>query len=188
MPDSSDRLRELVAVLAGEIRLRAFAAVVLGARTTGEVAERAGISPREAAAALARLEASGLVLRSDGGVETVSGALAGAARAARAEIERDSEETGELAATPAQADVLARFTRGGRITVVPSRPAQRRVLLDFLAGQFAPGTRYPEREVNELLGRFHDDTATLRRLLVDEEFLDRDHGEYWRVGGTYEVD
>jgi hypothetical protein len=43
--------------------------------------------------------------------------------------------------------------------------------------------RYGEPEVNELLRRFHDDHATLRRTLVDEGFLDRSGGEYWRAGG-----
>ncbi|CAN5920546.1 hypothetical protein BH23ACT10_BH23ACT10_05690 [soil metagenome] len=43
--------------------------------------------------------------------------------------------------------------------------------------------RYGEPEVNELLRRFHDDHATLRRALVDEGFLDRSGGEYWRAGG-----
>jgi hypothetical protein len=29
----------------------------------------------------------------------------------------------------------------------------------------------------------HADTAALRRYLVDDGFLSRDHGEYWRTGG-----
>jgi hypothetical protein len=29
------------------------------------------------------------------------------------------------------------------------------------------------------------DTAALRRYLVDEEFLTRDHGVYWRSGGSF---
>ena len=37
--------------------------------------------------------------------------------------------------------------------------------------------------VNLMLGRWHPDTAALRRYLVDEEFLDRAAGEYWRAGG-----
>jgi hypothetical protein len=36
-----------------------------------------------------------------------------------------------------------------------------------------------------VLRQFHDDVAALRRYLVDEEFLDREAGEYWRSGGTY---
>jgi hypothetical protein len=38
-------------------------------------------------------------------------------------------------------------------------------------------------EVNGILRRFHDDHATLRRALVDEAFLDRAEGRYWRSGG-----
>jgi hypothetical protein len=32
----------------------------------------------------------------------------------------------------------------------------------------------------------HPDTAALRRYLVDEGILDREHGEYWRAGGTFD--
>jgi hypothetical protein len=38
--------------------------------------------------------------------------------------------------------------------------------------------------VNLMLGKWHEDTAALRRYLVDEGFLDREAGEYWRSGGT----
>jgi hypothetical protein len=38
--------------------------------------------------------------------------------------------------------------------------------------------------VNRVLARWHPDTAALRRYLVDEGFLDRDGGQYWRTGGT----
>jgi len=61
------------------------------------------------------------------------------------------------------------------------------VLLDVLAQEFEPGVRYPERVVNEILARFHPDTAALRRYLVDEEFMERDAGVYWRAGGTWEI-
>jgi len=42
----------------------------------------------------------------------------------------------------------------------------------------------PGGEVNLKLRSLHDDYATLRRHLVDEGFLSREHGEYWRTGGT----
>ncbi|MGH9192666.1 MAG: DUF2087 domain-containing protein [Acidimicrobiales bacterium] len=38
-------------------------------------------------------------------------------------------------------------------------------------------------QVNAILRRFHEDVASLRRFLVDEGFLDRASGEYWRSGG-----
>lgn len=75
--------------------------------------------------------------------------------------------------------------KDGRIEQIPRRNAQRLVILDVLAQEFEPGVHYAEREVNDILRRFHPDTAALRRYLVDEEFMERDAGEYWRAGGTY---
>ena len=83
--------------------------------------------------------------------------------------------------------VVDTFMRDGRITQIPRQRAKRLILLDLLAQEFEPGVRYPERDVNETLARFHPDTAALRRYLVDEEFMERDAGLYWRAGGTWEV-
>ena len=41
--------------------------------------------------------------------------------------------------------------------------------------------------MNAIVGRFLLDHAALRRSLVDEGFLDRDHGVYWRTGGRVET-
>lgn len=48
----------------------------------------------------------------------------------------------------------------------------------------ARSCRYSEQMVNLILGRRHQDTAALRRYLVDEGLLDRAEGHYWRSGGT----
>jgi len=61
------------------------------------------------------------------------------------------------------------------------------VILTRLSLEFDVGVRYPERDVVEVLQRFHPDHASLRRYLVDEELLSRDHGEYWRTGGPVDV-
>jgi hypothetical protein len=77
--------------------------------------------------------------------------------------------------------------RDGRIVTIPARRAKRLVLLDHVAGLFEVGVRYQEAEVNRRLRALHEDYAALRRYLVDEEFLSRDHGEYWRTGGGVEL-
>lgn len=74
----------------------------------------------------------------------------------------------------------------GRITQMPRKHRKRLVVLDHVSRVFEPGVRYPESEVNALCRAFHDDVAMLRRALVDESFLDRDTGFYWRIGGTVE--
>ena len=60
-------------------------------------------------------------------------------------------------------------------------------MLNRIALEFAVGKRYSEPEVNEIVARFDNDYAALRRYLVDEELLSRDHGEYWRTGGAVDV-
>jgi hypothetical protein len=80
-------------------------------------------------------------------------------------------------------DVLRRFFRGRKLDKIPSSRSKRLIVLERLALEFEIGRRYPEHAVNETLLAFHDDVAALRRYLVDEGLLDRDHGMYWRSGG-----
>ena len=79
---------------------------------------------------------------------------------------------------------LRAFTGHGRIETLPARQSRRRLLLDQIAQAFEPGVRYPERRVSLFLGALYADHAALRRYLVDEDFLSRSGGQYWRSGGT----
>ncbi|WP_460843655.1 DUF2087 domain-containing protein [Nocardioides marmoraquaticus] len=83
--------------------------------------------------------------------------------------------------------VLGRFVQDGRLVVVPTKRAKLLVVLDHLAQQFEPGRTYPEPEVVAVLEGYHPDHAMLRRALVDEGFMSREGGVYWRSGGTYDV-
>jgi hypothetical protein len=76
------------------------------------------------------------------------------------------------------------FTGSGRIETIPARQSRRRMLLDVIARAFEPDVRYPEGQVSQFLGELHPDFAALRRYLVDEHFLSRSGGEYWRSGGS----
>jgi hypothetical protein len=84
--------------------------------------------------------------------------------------------------------VLRAFFRDGRLVEIPTKASKRRIVLERVAIAFEPGVRYDEREVNAIVGAFHTDHASLRRYLVDEGFLDRDGGEYWRSGGHVDVE
>ena len=84
--------------------------------------------------------------------------------------------------------ILANFlTADGRLHTIPSKRAKLLVVLDHLAQRFEPGQVYSESEVNDLLSAAHPDVAALRRYLVDDEFLSREGGRYWRSGGTVDV-
>ncbi len=83
--------------------------------------------------------------------------------------------------------VLRRYFVGGRLQEIPAKRGKRLAVLSRLALEFEVGVRYPEREVDAMLRRFHPDHASLRRLLVHEGFLSRQGGEYWRTGGPVDV-
>lgn len=82
-----------------------------------------------------------------------------------------------------EVEVLSRFFSGRRLTSIPSSRAKRRLVLERLAQEFEPGLRYQEREVDFTLQMFFADYAALRRYLVDEGFMTRADGVYWRTGG-----
>lgn len=71
----------------------------------------------------------------------------------------------------------------GRIKQFPAQQKKQLVILRHVVKAFEPGRRYTEREVNEVLLRFNEDTARLRRDLVDFKFMGREGGggEYWRT-------
>jgi hypothetical protein len=88
--------------------------------------------------------------------------------------------------TPEEA-VLKNFMRDGRILSMPAKRSRRVVLLNRVAQMFEVGVRYSEGEVNRKLRNVHDDYAALRRYLIDEGFMSRDRGEYWRSGGSVDT-
>jgi hypothetical protein len=83
--------------------------------------------------------------------------------------------------------VLRAFVKDGRITAMPAKRSKRLALLDHVAGLFDVGVHYSEHDVNRILRTMFDDYVALRRYLIDEGFLDRANGEYWRSGGTVDT-
>ena len=79
----------------------------------------------------------------------------------------------------------------GRIKAFPAQQKKALAILRHVLCVFEPGRRYPEKQVSRLLSQFSEDTARLRRDLVEFGFMEREGGggEYWRVepGGTPRV-
>lgn len=70
----------------------------------------------------------------------------------------------------------------GRIKAFPSQQKKFQVILRHVVEVFEPGQRYSEKQVNDMLRQFHDDTAELRRSLIEYRFMKREGGgrDYWR--------
>jgi biotin operon repressor len=71
----------------------------------------------------------------------------------------------------------------GRLKVIPTQRKKREVILRHILKEFQPGVHYTEKDVNEVLSHFHEDTATLRREMISCKFMKRAEGEYWRIDG-----
>jgi hypothetical protein len=172
----------IAGLLADDGRRRVVAALVLGSATVDDVRLATGLTTREVAEALARLVAGELVVRGTDGEHVLLGEAFRLAAIAAAPERPAPDPTGD--APEDEARVLRTYFRAGRLIQIPAQHSKKLIVLDRLALEFDVGMRYSERQVNGILRRFHPDVASLRRYLVDEGFLDREAGEYWRAGGT----
>jgi predicted transcriptional regulator len=67
----------------------------------------------------------------------------------------------------------------GSLKSIPAQRKKLEAVLQHIAHDFEPGKRYTEKQINDILSRFHKDTATLRRELIGYRILARAGGEYW---------
>jgi len=77
--------------------------------------------------------------------------------------------------------VLNTFLEGDEIQAIPAGYKKRLAVLKWLVSHFEEGTKYSEKEVNEIIERHHPDYCTLRRALIDNGLMEREGGVYWRV-------
>src|SRR5579871_3265693 len=133
----------VVGLLAEPARLRAVAALALGASSLASVGAAAGLDGPAALRALDRLVAGGLVEGdAEAGYRLRSERLMATARAARPAQEPDESV----------APVVRNFVVDGRLTGIPVVRHKRLEVLDWVARRFEPGRVYPEQEVNFVLG------------------------------------
>ena len=71
----------------------------------------------------------------------------------------------------------------GRLKTIPSQRKKLEAILRYVAQSFETDTLYSEKQVNEILSRFHEDVASLRRELIGFGLMQRasDGTAYWRV-------
>lgn len=80
--------------------------------------------------------------------------------------------------------VLKAFmTPDGKLKNFPMQQKKLEVILRHVVQSFGPGVLYTEKQVNEILSRFNEDTARLRRYLIDFRLMQRegDGRSYWRI-------
>lgn len=79
--------------------------------------------------------------------------------------------------------VIKDYSRhNGSLKTLPAQRKKLGAILRYVVQAFDRGKRYSEKQVNEILATYHEDTATLRRELVGSGLMRREGGggEYWR--------
>src|SRR5512139_139171 len=73
--------------------------------------------------------------------------------------------------------------RDGSLKTLPAQRKKLEAVLRYVVQAFEVGKRYSEKQVNEILAKYNEDTATLRRELVGFGLMQREGGggEYWRL-------
>ncbi|MEP0957708.1 metalloregulator ArsR/SmtB family transcription factor [Microcoleus sp. FACHB-1515] len=89
--------------------------------------------------------------------------------------------TAEVDGTAWEEKVLQSFLVDGRLKEIPASRKKRLVVLQWLVRKFEPDRIYSERSLNEILQRYHSDSATLRREFIGYRLMARDRGQYWRL-------
>ncbi len=174
--------REFLRLALDPLRLNLLGRAAEGAIDTAAIASAHDVSERTVRVALGKLRSAGLICE-DLSLDVAQ--LRELAVSLPHVAPPDPELLGD-GWSMEEADVLGRFFSGTRLTAIPSAHGKRLVVLERLAQEFEPGLRYQEAEVNFTLQMFHADYAALRRYLVDEGFLTRADGVYWRTGGRYD--
>lgn len=176
------QVSEFVREALDPVRLAVLGHAVAGPIDVDELVDELGVSRRKLLSVVVRLQRVGL-LDDEGRLDRqtlvdVATALPGA--------EPASERVVDGPWTADEQVILKRFFQGDRLAEIPTARSKRLVVLERLAQEFAPGIRYEEPQVNFALQMFHHDYAALRRYLVDEGFMTRADGVYWRSGGRYD--
>lgn len=178
-------LLEFFKALADENRLKIIGLLAQNPTSVEALADALGLSVSTTSHHLSRLSKSGLVsARADGhyfiySLQTEK--LKDMSRHLLQEenLPRLSADTGEDAF---ERKVLANFLdEDGRIISFPVQEKKFAVLLRYVLRSFEPGKRYTEKEVNTLLSRYNEDTAALRRGMIEYKLLSRESNgsAYW---------
>jgi|SRR5579875_36209 predicted transcriptional regulator len=185
-PEDFEALLQFFKVVADENRLKLLGILATREYSVEELAALLQLKAPTISHHLARLKELGLVqMRSDGNTHfyrldaenlraTSKGLLSSERMAELVPLE-------EMEGDAWERKVLRDFFDGPRLKEIPASRKKRSVVLRWLANLFEPGTRYTEAQVNEIVKRHHPDASALRREMIGEHLLRREHGVYWRA-------
>jgi predicted transcriptional regulator len=187
MTNSSEELVTFFKALADANRLKIVGLLAEKPYSVEELAALLRLKPSTVSHHLARLSEAGLVQARAESYYSVYQLDQSVLEAKARSMFSHQELSSVLADVDADAydnKVIKDYSRrDGSLKTIPSQRKKREAILRYVVKAFEAGKRYSERQVNEILSRYHEDTATLRRELVGFGLMQREGGggEYWRV-------
>jgi predicted transcriptional regulator len=171
--------------LADKTRLRIMGLIAEQERSVEEIASLLDLKPPTVSHHLNKLKECGLVsMRANGTVHLYSlneARLSALLRDLSPKVFKEVAEDMDTSAFDRK--VLESFIVDGHLVEIPAQRKKRDVILRRLIEEFDVGRQYSEKEVNETLKRFHEDTATIRREFIGGRMMARENSVYWRING-----
>lgn len=178
------RILSFFKALSDESRLKIIGALSANDRSVEELATLLELKAPTVSHHLAKLREVGLVdMRSEGTTHIYKLNMSEVRTLAKRVLALDTIEmfSEDVVSDAWERKILSDFFEGQRLKEIPASRKKREVILRWLAERFQFEKRYPEKEVNAIIGRHHPDFATLRRELIGAKFLARESGVYWRL-------
>lgn len=185
MADTAPELLSFFKVLSDETRLQMVGLLAKESYSGEQLAAILGVKPATVSHHLAKLADAGLVSATAEGhskiyalqmsvVHQMAGRLL-----AKSTLPQTAED---LDLDAYDRKVVKDFSnRDGSLKQIPAQQKKLEALLKHIVKEFTPDRHYSEKQVNEMLARFHADTASLRRALIEIKLMRRADGKYWRV-------
>lgn len=179
-----DALLHFFKALANENRLKMVGILAGRECSVGELASTLQLEEPTVSHHLSKLKRAGLVTMRRVGNDHLHRLDLNTLEHLRKELlcdDRIASLAGETQPADWEQKVLHTFVHGDTITAIPAGYKKRLVLLKWLADRFEPGVTYPEKQLNAIINRHHEDHAFFRRAMIDEGLMKRENGVYWRV-------
>lgn len=177
-PTTPDELLSFMKSLADAERLKIAGLLGVEALSPDQIAGRLGMKPTDVQRHLDQLTQSGLAHKEGEAYLLDNQAFEKFTRQVLAQSHPPAQE---YEGDEFEVKTLRGFiSRDGTLKSIPTQQKKLMVILRYLAKDFKPGVKYPESQVNQILRRYHDDTAALRRYMADNGLIKREKGIYWR--------
>ena len=185
MTDLSPELLAFFKALADETRLKIVGLLAQESFSGEQLAAILKVKPATISHHLSKLAEAGLVsVESDGHARLYRLRLDAVHAMAARLIQKDTlpQMAEDVDVDAYDRKVVRDYSRrDGSLKEIPAQQKKLQAILRRLLKEFDEGLQYTEKQVNEIVARFHPDTASLRRALIDHKLMARASGKYWRI-------